>query len=89
MPVYYVFKKLDTICFFFVDNTQIYGYYMAMITKNLNTPSQNYRQIKAAITVDDARKAKIIAKSQGMTFQGWLGKIIRQEISREAQHDAS
>ena len=48
-----------------------------------------YYQTKISITPQEKNIAKSLAKSQGMTFQGWLGKIIRQEISRESQNDAS
>ena len=39
--------------------------------------------LKALITKDEAKQAKEIAKSKGMTFQGWLGNVIRQELQKE------
>lgn len=36
--------------------------------------------IKASITADERDKAKRLAKAKGMTFSGWLGKVIKDEI---------
>ncbi|MBQ7282627.1 MAG: hypothetical protein IJR16_07605 [Spirochaetales bacterium] len=44
---------------------------------------KSYRQLKAAITKEEQEQAVKLAKSQGMTFQGWFAKIIRAAL-REA-----
>ena len=58
-----------------------------------NMKSNNLHQMSHMVRIqlsdEEKTAARNIAKNQGMTFQGWLGKIIRQEISRESQHDAS
>ena len=58
-----------------------------------NMKSNNLHQMSHMVRIqlsdEEKTAARNIAKNQGMTFQGWLGKIIRQEISRELKHDAS
>ena len=36
--------------------------------------------LKASITAAERDKAKRIAKAKGMTFSGWLGMVIKEEI---------
>jgi len=38
-----------------------------------------------AISASERDQAKSLAKSKGMTFQGWLGQLIRNELKQEAQ----
>ncbi|MPM30657.1 hypothetical protein SDC9_77207 [bioreactor metagenome] len=40
--------------------------------------------LRAEITSDQKKLARKLAKSKGMTFQGWLGQLIQKEISQEA-----
>jgi len=44
---------------------------------------KSYEQLKAAVSRDEVLEAKRVAKSKGMTFQGWLGQLIKREISAE------
>ena len=41
---------------------------------------KSYEQLKAAITREEILKARRVAKSKGMTFQGWLGQLIKREL---------
>jgi hypothetical protein len=41
--------------------------------------------LRADITVEQKKRARQIAKSKGMTFQGWLGQIIQKEITSQSQ----
>ena len=42
--------------------------------------NQNCIAVFASITPDERDKAKSLAKSMGMTFQGWLGQLIKREL---------
>jgi len=42
---------------------------------------KSYEQLKAAVSRDEVLEAKRMAKSKGMTFQGWLGQLIKRELS--------
>ncbi|MBQ3730007.1 MAG: hypothetical protein II903_10960 [Spirochaetales bacterium] len=37
----------------------------------------------ACITPEERDDAKKLAKSKGMTFQGWLGQLIRRELEQK------
>ena len=39
--------------------------------------------LKVRITGADKDKAKVIAKSKGMTFAGWLGMVVRDAMQKE------
>jgi hypothetical protein len=39
-----------------------------------------------AITPTERKAARRIAREQGMTFQGWLGRLVRQEIEKHQEH---
>lgn len=52
-----------------------------MTRKNTNTESI---AVFASITQEERDKAKKIAKSKGMTFQGFVGQLIKREIAAEA-----
>jgi phosphotransferase system IIB component len=41
--------------------------------------------LRADITAEQKKKARQIAKSKGMTFQGWLGQVIQKEIISHSQ----
>lgn len=41
-------------------------------------------KLTVSITPEEREKAKAFAKSQGMTFQGWLGQLIRRELDHES-----
>lgn len=38
--------------------------------------------LKADITRDEKETAKRLAKSRGMTFSGFLGRLVKEEISK-------
>lgn len=59
-----------------------------MITKKLDV-KQQFRQLKACISEEEAVKARQIASKKGMTLQGWLGNVIREQIIRENGNDRS
>ncbi len=59
-----------------------------MITKKLDI-KQPYKQIKACISEEEAKKARYIASIKGMTLQGWFGQIIREQIAKEVSDDRS
>ncbi len=44
--------------------------------------------IKVQIQKQEKEEAKYLAKTKGMTFQGWLGQLIKNELkkSREEQN---
>lgn len=45
---------------------------------------KSYRQLKAAITKEEQELAKAYAKSHGITFQWWIGQLIRAAIKEAA-----
>ena len=47
-----------------------------------------YEQLKADISNQEKIKAKSLAKSKGMTFQGWIGQLIRTELRRNESKEA-
>lgn len=44
--------------------------------------SISIQQLKVRISKEEQLKAKEIAKSQGMTFQGWIGSLIKRELAQ-------
>ena len=44
--------------------------------------------LKANISSIERDKAKVIAKSKGLTFQGWLGQLVKRELEA-AEKEAS
>ena len=57
-------------------------YSEAMQTPN----SDHFEKLTVQISKEEKDNAKVIAKSQGMTFQGWIGQLIKNAIkeAREA-----
>ena len=49
---------------------------------------KSYEQLKAVISREEILKARRLAKSKGMTFQGWLGQLIKREINTPIQSEA-
>ncbi len=47
----------------------------------------DYQIVKVSISEKEKKKAREFAKRNGMTFQGWLGNVIKKEIAREEQKD--
>jgi hypothetical protein len=45
-----------------------------------NSDKRNYLVVD--ISAKEKNEAKSLAKSKGMTFQGWLGQLIRNELIR-------
>lgn len=46
--------------------------------------SDHYEKLNVLISHEERNMAKSIAKKKGMTFQGWLGQLIKREL--EAQN---
>ena len=44
--------------------------------------NSNATTVKINISRDERISARHLAKSQGMTFQGWLGLLIRRELKK-------
>lgn len=47
--------------------------------------SDNAVWIRAFITNSEREQAKALAKSKGMTFQGWLGQLIKNALKEERE----
>lgn len=41
--------------------------------------------VKAKISSEEKEQAKALAKSKGMTFQGWLGQLIKNALKEERE----
>ena len=41
------------------------------------------------ISHEESEQAKSIARSKGMTFQGWLGQLIKRELAKSQQDQLS
>ena len=48
---------------------------------DMNNQTESYILVKVSISPNDKARAKALAKSQGMTFQGWLGQLIKRELA--------
>lgn len=44
---------------------------------------------RVRITKQESAQAKELAKSKGMTFQGWLGQLIKRELAKSQQEQLS
>lgn len=55
--------------------------------KSLNR--DQYQKLTVMISKETRDEAKALAKSHGMSFQGWLGQLIKQELkaAREAKEE--
>lgn len=51
--------------------------------------SNDYKMLKAQVSEEEVRKVKRIAKSEGMTLQGWLRKILIREIEITESQEAN
>ncbi|MCK9329746.1 MAG: hypothetical protein M0Q94_07725 [Candidatus Cloacimonetes bacterium] len=47
--------------------------------------SNETKMIEARISASERDEAKAIAKSKGMTFQAWLGFLIKNELAKERE----
>ena len=54
-------------------------------TKTNITRTQSASLLRVAITDREKAAAKRLAKSKGMTFQGWMGQLIKRELE-EVRH---
>lgn len=54
----------------------------------MQTNSDTRTYILVDISAEEKAKAKQIAKSKGMTFQGWTAQLIHKELEKE-QKEAS
>lgn len=46
-------------------------------------------QIAVDLSKDERNAAREIARSKGMTFQGWLGQLIKRELAKSQQDQLS
>lgn len=44
---------------------------------------QNCKKVNIAISPQEREQAKSLAKSKGMTLQGWLGQLVKKELTAE------
>jgi hypothetical protein len=47
----------------------------------------NRTPILADITEEEKAQAKLLARSSGMTFQGWIAKIIREKLNQKEANE--
>lgn len=47
--------------------------------------SNETKMIEARISASERDEAKAVAKSKGMTFQAWLGFLIKNELAKERE----
>lgn len=45
------------------------------------------QKVAVQISAEESRKAKALAKAKGMTYQGWIGSLIKREIYKEVPHE--
>lgn len=45
----------------------------------LENTTESY-SIRFRLSVEDRQEAKLLAKSKGMTFEGWIGQLIKREL---------
>lgn len=64
-----------------VDKVKKWTYHGAMKIQNCN----HFQKISVAISPEERVHAKEIAKSKGMTFQGWLGQLVKRELELESR----
>jgi len=48
--------------------------------KNMSRTKKTSTSIKVDFTRQERDEAKALAKSKGMTFQGWLGQLVQREL---------
>lgn len=48
----------------------------------------DYINTRIRISKEEANQAKLLAKSRDMTFQGWIGQLIRTELRRNESKEA-
>lgn len=49
--------------------------------------SNNSINTRISISSTESKKAKKIAKDLGMTFQGWLGRLVKQAIAESEEEE--
>ena len=49
----------------------------------------NVRTVKVLTTDQKIADARLIARAKGMTFQGWLGKLIERALEESKREDAN
>ena len=40
-----------------------------------------YQKLTVQISLDERERAKKLAKSKGMSFMGWLGQLVKNELA--------
>ncbi|MFW5526610.1 MAG: hypothetical protein ACOCOW_06210 [Prevotella sp.] len=51
--------------------------------------SEQNMQLRASISIAERDEANRLARSKGMTFQGWLGQLIKRELAKSQQDQLS
>ena len=51
----------------------------------MQTLSSDRQKLTIAISPVEKEQAKALAKSKGMTFQGWLGQLIKNALKEERE----
>lgn len=56
----------------------------------MQTLNSDLQKLTISISPDEKEQAKTLARSKGMTFQGWLGLVIRNALKegKEAGDEA-
>lgn len=53
---------------------------------SMKTSKGDYLQVKVGIDTAEREKARVLARSTGMTFQGFVGQLIKRELAK-SQHE--
>ena len=48
--------------------------------------NDQFQKLTVRLTSSEKEEAKRLAKSKGMTFQGWLGFVIKEAVQKEAPY---
>ena len=54
----------------------------------LEKTTESY-SIRFRLSAEDRQEAKLLAKSKGMTFEGWIGQLIKRELAKSQQEQLS
>lgn len=48
-------------------------------------PENETTQLQVQITANEKESAKRLARASGMTFQGWLGMLVKRELEASSK----
>ena len=51
--------------------------------------SDHYQKLTVQITLEEREQAKKLAKSKGMSFMGWLGQLVKNELATSTAETTS